>query len=211
MAFIVFEGLDGSGKSTLMNRLSHILKDQHIDHEMTREPGGTELGDKLRDLIIAKGPNAPTSRAELLMYEASRAQLVETWIKPRLAQGRWVLSDRYAASSLAFQAGGRSIDENDVLWLNQFATTGLEPDLYILLDITVEESKRRRKHRQDSTGVAEDRIEAEKDDFHNRVRNGFLKLAKNNPQQWFIISAELTTDKMVELVQERMRERKWLK
>jgi dTMP kinase len=211
MAFIVFEGLDGSGKSTLMNRLSQVLKDQKIDHEMTREPGGTELGDKLRDLILAKGPNAPTSRAELLMYEASRAQLVETWIKPRLQNGGWVLSDRFAASSIAFQAGGRSINEADVVWLNQFATTGLEPDLYILLDVTVEESKRRRKNRQDSTSVAEDRIEAEKDDFHNRVRDGFLKLAKNNPKQWFVVSAELSTEKMLELVLVRMREQKWLK
>lgn len=211
MAFIVFEGLDGSGKSTLMNRLSQVLKDQNIDHEMTREPGGTQLGDKLRDLIIANGPQAPTPRAELLMYEASRAQLVETWLKPRLAQGRWILSDRFAASSLAFQAGGRSINEKDVLWLNQFATTGLEPDLYILLDVTVEESKRRRQRRQDSTGVAEDRIEAEKDDFHNRVRDGFLKLAKNNPQQWFVVSAELSTDKMLELVLKRLKEHKWLK
>ncbi len=211
MAFIVFEGLDGSGKSTLMNRLSQVLKDQKIDHDMTREPGGTELGDKLRDLILAKGPNAPVPRAELLMYEASRAQLVETWIKPRLEKGRWVISDRFAASSVAFQAGGRNIAESDVIWLNQFATTGLEPDLYILLDITVEESKNRRQRRQDATNVAEDRIEAEKDDFHNRVREGFLKQAQNNSKQWFVVSAEHTTEKMLELVIERLRKDKWLK
>ncbi|MBL7557505.1 MAG: dTMP kinase [Bdellovibrionaceae bacterium] len=211
MAFIVFEGLDGSGKSTLMNRLSQVLNDQKIDHDMTREPGGTELGDMLRDLILAKGPNAPVPRAELLMYEASRAQLVETWIKPRLEKGRWVISDRFAASSVAFQAGGRNIAESDVVWLNQFATTGLDPDLYILLDITVEESKNRRQKRQDATNVAEDRIEAEKDDFHNRVREGFLKQAQNNPKQWFVVSAELSTEKMLELVLDRMRKDKWLK
>lgn len=211
MAFIVFEGLDGSGKSTLMSRLSQTLKDRKIDHDLTREPGGTELGDKLRELIIKKGSDAPTSRAELLMYEASRTQLVETWIKPRLEKRRWVLSDRFAASSLAFQAGGRNIKEADVLWLNQFATFGLEPDLYILLDITVEESKRRRKQRQDSTGVGEDRIEAEKDDFHTRVREGFLKLAKQNPKQWFVVSAELQTEKMLEQVLQRLKEHAWLK
>jgi dTMP kinase len=211
MAFIVFEGLDGSGKSTLMKRLSQTLKERKIDHDLTREPGGTELGDKLRELILAKGPNAPTSRAELLMYEASRAQLVETWILPRLKQGRWILSDRYAASSIAFQAGGRSIDETDVIWLNGFATFDLQPDLYILLDVTVEESKRRRQNRQDSTGDAEDRIEAEKDDFHMRVRDGFLKLAKNNPKQWFVLSAELSTEKMLEQVLQRLKEHQWLK
>lgn len=211
MAFIVFEGLDGSGKSTLMNRLSQILNEQKIDHEMTREPGGTELGDKLRDLILAKGSAVPVPRAELLMYEASRAQLVETWIKPRLDKGLWIISDRFAASSIAFQAGGRNIAQADVEWLNQFATTGLEPDLYILLDITVEESKKRRQKRQDTTSVAEDRIEAEKDDFHNRVREGFLKLAKNNPKQWFVVSADLSTEKMLELVVTRMRKDAWLK
>lgn len=211
MAFIVFEGLDGSGKSTLMSRLSQTLKDRNIEHDMTREPGGTELGDKLRDLIVAKGPHAPTSRAELLMYQASRTQLVETWIKPKLEAGRWILSDRYSASSLAFQAGGRGIKESDVLWLNEFATFGLEPDLYILLDISVEESKRRRKHRQDTTGSQEDRIEAEKDDFHIRVREGFLKLAAQSPKQWFVLSAELPTEKMAELVIIRLKEHRWLK
>lgn len=193
-----------------MNRLSQTLKDHKIEHDLTREPGGTELGDKLRDLIIAKGPNAPTSRTELLMYEASRAQLVETWIQPRLEKQRWVLSDRFAASSIAFQAGGRNINESDVEWLNQFATFGLEPDLYILLDVTVEESKRRRQNRQEKTGVQEDRIEAEKDDFHMRVRDGFLKLAKKNPKQWFVLSAELPTEKMLEQVIQRLKDNKWL-
>lgn len=211
MAFIVFEGLDGSGKSTLMNRLSQTLLEHKIDHDLTREPGGTDLGDKLRHLIVSKGPHAPTPRAELLMYEASRAHLVETWIKPRLEKGKWILSDRFAASSLAFQAGGRSIKEDDVLWLNQFATFGLEPDLYILLDISVEESKRRRHQRQVKTGVAEDRIEAEKDDFHRRVREQFLKLAKKNPQQWFILSAEWTTDEMLTQVIGRLKDDQWLK
>ncbi len=211
MAFIVFEGLDGSGKSTLMNRLSQTLKDRNIDHDLTREPGGTDLGDKLRDLIVSKGPNAPTARAELLMYEASRAQLVETWIKPRLEKGQWILSDRFAASSLAFQAGGRSIKEDDVLWLNQFATFGLEPDLYVLLDISIEESKRRRKERQDRTGTQEDRIEAEKDDFHLRVRDQFLKLAKKNPNQWFVLAADLSTDVMLTQVIQRLKDSQWLK
>ena len=211
MAFIVFEGLDGSGKSTLMNRLSQTLKDRNIDHDLTREPGGTELGDKLRDLIVSKGPNAPTARAELLMYEASRAQLVETWIKPRLDKGQWILSDRFAASSLAFQAGGRSIKEVDVHWLNQFATFGLEPDLYILLDISIEESKRRRKERQDRTGTQEDRIEAEKDDFHLRVRDQFLKLSKKNPEQWFVLAADLPTEVMLAQVIQRLRDSQWLK
>lgn len=211
MAFIVFEGLDGSGKSTLMKCLSQALTERKIEHELTREPGGTALGDQLRDLIVAKGPQAPTGRAELLMYEASRAQLVETWIKPRLESGKWILSDRYAASSLAFQAGGRSIKEEDVLWLNQFATLGLEPDLYILLDISIEESKRRRKERQDKTGVQEDRIEAEKDDFHIRVRDQFLKLAKKNPKQWFVLSAELSTEEMLVKVVGRLKDGQWLK
>ena len=211
MAFIVFEGLDGSGKSTLMNRLSQTLKDRNIDHELTREPGGTELGDKLRELIVTKTSQPPTARTELLMYEASRAQLVEIWIRPRLQQKKWILSDRFSASSIAFQAGGRSINEDDVIWLNQFATMGLEPDLYILLDISIEESKRRRKKRQDSTGVGEDRIESEKDDFHTRVRQQFLQLAHGKPKQWFVLSADLSTEEMLNQVVERLKADQWLK
>lgn len=211
MPFIVFEGLDGSGKSTLMGLLLKELDNQKIKYATTREPGGTPLGDVLRDLIVNKGPTAPVATAELLLYEASRAQLVETWIKPRLKENFWVISDRFSASSIAFQCGGRSLPKEQVEWLNDFATSGLEPDLYVLLDISVEESKKRRAKRSQESGVQEDRIESEKEEFHQRVRDAFLQLSKDKPDQWLVVSATETSQSMLEHVLEKLKTKGWLK
>jgi dTMP kinase len=200
--FLVFEGLDGSGKSSLMKMLSQHLLDLSYQVVISREPGGTLLGDQLRDLILKKSEFAPCPRAELLMYQASRAQHVETIIKPALNDKKWVLCDRFSASSVAFQGGGRGISLNDVHWLNQFSTKGLSPDLTILLDLSVEESKRRREARSLQTGEESDRIESEKDDFHNRVRQGFLNLATdpNEQKRWLILDASLTPSKLFEIL-----------
>lgn len=210
MPFIVFEGLDGSGKSTLMGLLLKELDNQKIKYVTTREPGGTPLGDKLRDLIVNKGETAPVPRAELLLYEASRAQLIENFIEPKLKEKNWVLSDRFSASSIAFQCGGRFLDRRDVEWLNQFATKGLEPDLYILLDISVEESKQRRQNRALQFGLEEDRIESEKNEFHQRVRDAFLQLAKETPERWLVIAAFLTSEEMLKQVMQKLKARGWL-
>lgn len=210
MPFIVFEGLDGSGKSTLMGLLLKELDNQKINYVTTREPGGTPLGDKLRDLIVNKGETAPVPRAELLLYEASRAQLIENFIKPKLKEKNWVLSDRFSASSIAFQCGGRFLDRKDVEWLNRFATKGLEPDLYILLDISVEESKQRRQNRALQLGLEEDRIECEKNEFHQRVRDSFLQLAKEMPEQWLVIPAFLSSKEMLKQVMQKLKARGWL-
>lgn len=192
MAFIVFEGLDGSGKSSLMAALEkHLSLIGQVFHR-TREPGGTAFGDEIRNIILRKTPPNPVPRAELLLYEASRAQHVDEVILPNLKQGVWVLSDRFSASSVAFQAGGREISEADVHMLNNFATQGLEPDLTILLDLTVDESKKRRTGRELATGEAEDRIEAEADAFHERVREGFLKQARQNSKKWLVLDARKT-------------------
>lgn len=210
MFFVVFEGLDGSGKSSLMKMLDQHLRSLSYEPVLTREPGGTEVGDALREIILKKQANAPVARAELLMYEASRAQHVELVIKPSLAKKKWVLCDRFSASSVAFQGGGRSISIEQVVWLNQFATDNLIPDLTVLLDLSVEESRKRRLQRSDQTGSAEDRIEAEKDDFHQRVRQGFLSQAEQSPHNWLVLDASQKPDDLFHILIKELRGRRWL-
>ncbi|HPI40414.1 MAG TPA: dTMP kinase [Pseudobdellovibrionaceae bacterium] len=200
MAFIVFEGLDGSGKSTLMKELEAELRRLQIVYWTTREPGGTWLGDELRNLILQKSDNHPCARAELLLYEAARAQHVEKVIRPRLELGQWVLCDRYTASSLAFQAGGRGISSQQVEWLNDFATQGLKPDLTVLLDLSIEESEKRRSHREKSSATESDRIESENSDFHQRVRQSFLDQAQKESTHWLILDAALSKEKLKSLL-----------
>lgn len=211
MAFLVFEGLDGSGKSSLMRALEAELSQRGIPFHRTREPGGTPLGDEIRHMILRKQEGStPVPRAELLLYEASRAQHVDEIIKPKLAQGEWVLSDRFSASSVAFQAGGREILEQDVVLLNNFATASLQADLTILLDLTVEESRQRQAQRTSQTGEHADRIESEQDSFHERVRASFLKQAQSAPQGWLVLDARLSTDNMLEILLQVLKERQWL-
>ncbi|MGZ3744814.1 MAG: dTMP kinase [Pseudobdellovibrionaceae bacterium] len=211
MAFLVFEGLDGSGKSSLMRALETELSKRGILFHRTREPGGTLLGDEIRDIILRKQEGTtPVPRAELLLYEASRAQHVEEIIKPMLAQGKWVLSDRFSASSIAFQAGGREIQEEDVVMLNHFATDGLKADLTILLDLSVADARKRQEQRASQTGESADRIESEKDAFHERVRASFLKQAQGDKLTWLILDARLSTDEMLKILLKTLKERKWL-
>lgn len=211
MKFIAFEGLDGTGKSSLMAALEAQLKEKGVVYVRTREPGGTPLSEEIRQWILRKDVDTvPVPRAELLLYEAARAQHVDQFIKPTLKKGHWVLSDRYAASSVAFQAGGRVIPESAVHALNDFATDNLYPDLYILLDLSVEGSKARRLKRSVSTSEVEDRMESEAADFHERVRQGYLKQAKENPTSWLVLDANQSTEKMLEIVMQYLRDKKWL-
>ena len=210
MFFLVFEGLDGSGKSSLMKRLESYLFKAEKSTLITREPGGTELGDRLRQLILEKSNQAPTPRTELLMYQASRAQHVDLVIRPALSQKKWVLCDRFSASSVAFQGGGRGISTEQVEWLNSFSTENLIPDLTILLDLSVEESKKRRQKRSVQTGETDDRIESEADAFHQRVRTAFLDQAQKSPKNWLVLDAALTQDELFQNLLNELRSKKWL-
>lgn len=190
MAFIAFEGLDGSGKSTLLKKLKSYLVEQKASVSHFCEPGGTLFGDRVRTLLLDTNKDfIPVPKAELLLYQASRVQLVETKIKPAVAKKDWVLCDRYAASSLAFQSGARGIKAETVEWLNVYATQNLEPDLYVLLDLSQEESHKRRSSR----GHQLDRIEQEKADFHNRVRQAYLSMAKAG-NNWLVLDASLSPE-----------------
>ena len=210
MIFLAFEGLDGSGKSSLMKQLEQHLESLKISYIKTREPGGTPIGDRLREIILEKSATPPTPRTELLLYQAGRAQHVDQVIRPALENKKWVLCDRFSASSVAFQAGGRKISKDEVIWLNRFATENLKPHLQILLDLTVEESKKRRQNRVAQVGIDEDRIESEADDFHHRVRNGFLEQAAENPDDWLVLNAALPPEKLFQELLRKLQGRRWL-
>lgn len=194
-----------------MSSLANHLELNQQKYIRTREPGGTPLGDQIRELILAHTfDHAPCARAELLLYEASRAQHVEKIIRPALDKKQWVLCDRYSASSVAFQGGGREISVEDVVWLNQFATTNLKPHLTVLLDLTVEASQSRRAQRSSITGQKDDRIESEKNDFHERVRQSFLTQARQSPESWLVLDANLTQDQLFQELVRTLKGRKWL-
>lgn len=209
MPLIVFEGLDGSGKSSLMSALEQELKAKNTPCLRTREPGGTKLGDEIREIILRTEGASPTPRTELLLYEASRAQHVDEVIRPHLQKKYWILCDRFTASSIAFQAGGRSISEEWVEQLNHFATDGVAADLTVLLDLSVEESRKRRSQRESMSGSRQDRIESEADSFHERVRSSFLAQANQNPDRWLVLDASQTPEVLIEKLKNYIRSLGW--
>lgn len=209
MKFFVFEGLDGAGKSTLIQKVEQHLVQQSLDVSRVRDPGNTEVGEKLRQIIL--DPHLkPVSRTEILMYQAARAQLVEEKIRPLLQKGVWVLSDRFFSSTIAFQCFARGLSRSDVDWLNHYACAGLEPDLVIFIDIPVSESERRIQGRESSTGVSKDRMENENRSFHEKVRQGYLSQAQEKPSQWLVLDGLLSPHQLFENVLAHFRSQKWL-
>lgn len=189
--FITFEGPEGSGKSTHIRLLADFLRERGIRVTLTREPGGTTLGEAIRGLLQHNGSGeAPVDRAELLLFLASRAQHVERLVRPALEQGAWVLCDRFEDSTFAYQGYGRGFDLGELKAANHFATNGLKPDLTFLLDVTPETSRKRLLARQSQTAAAPDRIECEADDFHVRLREGFLDLARQEPERFVVVPTD---------------------
>ncbi|MCB9026688.1 MAG: dTMP kinase [Bdellovibrionaceae bacterium] len=203
MAFLVFEGIDGAGKSTLISSLQQRLLEQKQEVVITREPGGTPLGEALRQLLLKTDGDIPVPRAELLLYEAIRAQHVERVIKPALQKKQWILCDRYTSSTLAFQAGGRELDSQPIQWLNFFATDGVEPNLFILLDLPPTEGQNRMQARE------KDRFEIEELSFHERVRNYYLKLASEKPNQWLVLNALQSPQSLFEQLLHHLEKQSW--
>jgi len=173
--FIAFEGLEGSGKTTQAKLLSAWLETHGIDHILTREPGGTTVGEAIREILLHRDPVPP--RAELLLMLAARATLLDQVVQPALAGGRVVIADRYELSTLAYQGYGRGIPLDDVRAINAFATGGLAPDLTILLDVPVVEGEARRQR----DGRQADRIESAGADFHARVAEAYRALGDCEP------------------------------
>ena len=182
--FITFEGGDGSGKSTQAGLLSAWLAEQGRAVVRAREPGGTDLGLELREIILhRRGYIAP--RAEALLYAADRAHHVATVVRPALERGDVVVQDRYLDSSVAYQGAGRVLDPNQVRDLSLWAAEGLLPDLTVLLDLDLVTSRARLA----SEAGVYDRLEAELDDFHERVRQAFLLLAEREPHRFLVVDA----------------------
>jgi len=193
--FITFEGPEGSGKSTHIRLLADYLRGRGLDVACTREPGGTPTGEAIRGLLQHNGSGeAPVPRAEVLLFLASRAQHIERLIRPALVQGVWVLCDRFEDSTFAYQGYGRGFDLKELHAANAFATCGLKPDLTLLLDVSPETSRLRLSSRQAQTSTGPDRIECESQDFHVRLRNGFLDMARLEPDRFVVLDTERNQD-----------------
>jgi len=184
--FITLEGPEGSGKSTHASRLAEYLRSKGRDVLLTREPGGTSIGDQIRAILNDHANAAMQPRAEILLFCASRAQLVSQMIRPHLAQGGTVVCDRFADSTIAYQGYGRGLDRRVLKSISDFATNRLLPDVTLLLDLPVEVGLSRRR-RSDSDW---NRLDAQEVDFHRRVRDGYIKLARRSPKRWIRIDAD---------------------
>ncbi len=195
--FITLEGPDGSGKTTQARLLAEWLREQGYEVILTREPGGTDIGDQIRQVLHDPRNTAMDARTEILLYSASRAQHVAQFIRPALAAGKIVISDRYADSTLAYQGYGRRLDLGMLWTITHFATGGLAPDLTLYLDISAQEGLQRRQ----MGGGEWNRLDAEALEFHQRVRGGYLELVEQEPERWEVIDAA----RSVEEVQAKIR------
>ena len=184
---ISIEGGEGVGKTTQAKLLEQKIRAQGRDVVLIREPGGTPLGEHVRELV--KGEIGQSYRSELLLFEAARAELVETVIRPALEHGTVVISDRFSDSSLAYQGHGRAIPLQEVARLNEFATGGLVPDATILLNVPPSVGAARAAERDSRVSDAKTKFEDEPEDFQERVNEGFHKIASHDPGRWYVVDA----------------------
>ena len=200
---IVFEGVEGCGKTTQIQLCSQWLESLNISVVLTREPGGTELGKDLRRLLLEKSPNKPVGEVtELLLYAADRAQHIEEELKPNLATGKYILCDRYTDSTIAYQGYGRGLNMSIINQLNQISTGGLESDLTIWLDVDVEVGLSRKRGQ-----ATLDRIEQETIAFHRRVQQGYTELAGSYPSRIMRVDGTSSQDIIQKSIQEILHNR----
>ena len=195
--FVAFEGGDGAGKSTQARLLGEWLEQQGYAVRHTREPGGTTLGREIRELLLHGEDGSVSPRAEALLFAADRAHHVATLVRPALERGQVVLTDRYLDSSVAYQGAARDLGHDEVRELSLWAVEGLVPDLTVLLDVPAGVGRERR-------GAVHDRLERETDDFHDRVRQGFLDLAAREPARYAVLNATLPVGDLASAVRERV-------
>lgn len=207
--FITVEGPDGAGKSTLIQRLEKkLLKELTVPLVRTREPGGSEIAEKIREVILDPKNTAMDDRTEALLYAASRRQHIMEKIKPSLAEGKVVLCDRFVDSSIAYQGAGRGIGVEEVATLNRFATEDLTPDITLYLDVDAQVGLNRIASK--NSNREKDRLELEAISFHNRVRNAYKVLLKKHPERIQLIDASQNADDVFndawKVVQEKIQE-----
>ncbi len=201
--FITLEGPDGSGKTSQIGPLADYLRQLGYGVVTTREPGGTAIGEQVRNVLHNLENTSMHPRTETLLYLAARAQIVEEVIRPALSRGLIVLSDRYADSTLAYQGYGHGNDLQIVRQLLHYATGGLWPDLTFLLDISAEEGL----HRRQAGGGEWNRLDAYSLAFHQRVRQGYLELAREQPERWVVVDAAQPRDTIQETLRQAIRAR----
>jgi len=193
--FITFEGIEGSGKSTQISLLRAKLQQMGYETIQTREPGGCVIADKIRGILLHPQNSALEPTAELLLYAAARAQHVSEIIRPALNNGKLVLCDRYTDATLAYQGDGRSLDLNLIAQLNKVASQSTTPDLTILIDLQIEIGLGRALSREvELQDSSEGRFEREEMDFHRRVRDGYLRLSKAEPDRFSVVDGSLSID-----------------
>ncbi len=208
--FITFEGIEGSGKSTQIALLANYLTARGVRHVLTREPGGTLIGDQVRKILLDPANRSLDPAAELLLYAASRAQHLREIILPALADGTNVLCDRFSDATLAYQGYGRGLDSEMIRSLDRIVTAGMRPDLTLLFDIDAASGIARAQGRNNSRGLeAEARFENEELAFHERVRQGYLTLVAQEPDRIRVVDAssspEAVQAKVRKIVDEKLR------
>lgn len=201
--FITLEGVEGSGKSTVCDRLATWLKAQGFDLVLTREPGSSSLGRKLRAILLDMNSVDLSEQSELFLYLADRAQHVREVLEPALGAGKIVLCDRYADSTLAYQGYGRGVNLDELTLVNNMAIRGLWPDLTLLFDVDAEVglSRARKRNQEENIEQTEGRFEAEELDFHQRIRQGYLNLAQKYAYRYRLIDANLPANQVFEQAQ----------
>ena len=199
--FITFEGIDGSGKSTQAKILVEKLQTLNLKTLFLREPGGTSIAEEIRSVLLNNREEEMSSRSEALLMCASRAQLTKDIIAPELKAGKWIVADRYADSTLAYQGGGRGLNLDWLIKLNQFATYGIEPDLTFYIDIEPEVGFQRRK------GLSSDRIESAGLNFQNDIRQKYLEIVDNFGDRCVIIDGNLSIDEISNYIWNVTRDR----
>ena len=195
--FITFEGIEGSGKTTQIRLLAEQLQQKNQQVLLTREPGGCQIADQIRGILLHPDNMAMVSRTELLLYAAARAQHIEEVVRPALTAGKIVLCDRFTDATLAYQGDGRGLERSLIIQLNQLAAGDCRPDLTLLFDLPVEIGLGRARQREtDLQDSSEGRFEREQLDFHQRIRDGYLTLATAEPQRFRVIDASRSREQM---------------